>query len=393
MNESDDDDDSSSCQSDQLAELLDDELFSHCSSAAISEKGIREIIQRHKNSTPHHRRLFHAALSNEKVTEEIIRCLLEYFPAAANDADFFRGQMQLHYACNCKNVSIGIIRLLIDAYPDAVRHQDRGGYIPLNNLCNNTELDEAAAIEILKLLLEKYPDSVRHKCSRSMNHLPIHFAVMAAKSPEFCSVLIEAYPGSERIPAISTGMLPFHIACVTSVATVEYLYNLYPDAIDQAASGAYPIHHAITSLTRMPENNQALQVDANEGLKIVKFLLDCDPRVKFQEVTQGESLLHFACRRDYDQTSTIVALGIIEAICDAHPELIRKEDGNGQLPLHKLCAKSSQDNTTTMAILGLLLEKYPESIQRADNEGLFPIHIAAMTNSNKAQSSPCSDLL
>ena len=42
-------------------------------------------------------------------------------------------------------------------------------------------------------------------------------------------------------------MLPFHCACINNtVETVEYLYNLYPDAINHATSnGLYPIQAAI----------------------------------------------------------------------------------------------------------------------------------------------------
>eukprot|EP00984_Skeletonema_dohrnii_P013412 scaffold5549_cov79-Skeletonema_dohrnii-CCMP3373.AAC.15 len=64
------------------------------------------------------------ACCNEVVTEGIIRCLLEHFPAAISDADD-NGHLPLHAACGLnKNVTIGIIQLLIDAAPDSVRHED-----------------------------------------------------------------------------------------------------------------------------------------------------------------------------------------------------------------------------------------------------------------------------
>ena len=124
----------------------------------------------------------------------------------------------------------------------------------------------------MKLLLEKYPESIRHKTNEG--YLPIHVAAgEMTNSNEFCRVLIEAYPGSDRI-ADHNGMLPIHHACLhNTVDTVEFLYNLYPDAIHHATtSGLYPIHYAICALA-------IGETILNPGAKvdIVKFLLHCDP--------------------------------------------------------------------------------------------------------------------
>ena len=125
----------------QSAESLSNELLACCVSDTISEEGIRSIISRHellpKNN--HHVRdyeFFLAACCNEEVTEKIITCLLEYFPAAASDADD-NGHLPLHAACLNNHVTIGIIQLLIDAAPDSVRHQDNAGLMPLHHLCRS----------------------------------------------------------------------------------------------------------------------------------------------------------------------------------------------------------------------------------------------------------------
>ncbi len=105
--------------------------------------------------------LFRIACSKEKPTEGIIRCLLEYFPDAANEADE-DGQLPLHYACDCLDVPRGVIQLLIDAAPDAVRREDNGDNMPLHILCNNTHtaLEERKALVILNLLLKKCPERI-----------------------------------------------------------------------------------------------------------------------------------------------------------------------------------------------------------------------------------------
>ncbi len=354
----------------ESAELLTDELFQCCNCyLGLSEEFLREIIERHEltlNHNNHHRvnnyQFFRIACYNEKITEGIIRFLLDYFPEAANDAAD-DGKLPLHYACDCLDVPLGVIQLLIDAAPDSVRSKDDGGNMPLHCLCNNSDLDEVRALEILKLLLKKCPESIRH--AETETFLPIHIAAIRAKSPEFLSVMIEAYPGSERI-AHHTGMLPIHFACrQKNSCTVEYLYKLYPDAIHHTTSGMYPIHVAA----------------ACTNVDVVKFLLDCDPSVKLQKF-EDMSLLLWACclMLRYNDTNIAAGLEIIELICDADPQFIREETFEGDLLIHRFCCHRECDGITACEFLNLLLKMYPESIRHANIRGQLPIHSAAMVS-------------
>ena len=84
---------------DESVDDLRDELAEFCKTKSISVEGLREIIKRHgitvcKNVECYE--FFRSACSNERVTEEIIQCLLEYFPDAASATDDISGQMSLH---------------------------------------------------------------------------------------------------------------------------------------------------------------------------------------------------------------------------------------------------------------------------------------------------------
>ena len=43
-----------------------------------------------------------------------------------------------------------MVQLLIDAYPDSIRHENNNRYMPLHYLCINKDLDEETGLEILK---------------------------------------------------------------------------------------------------------------------------------------------------------------------------------------------------------------------------------------------------
>mmetsp|Transcript_21240 Transcript_21240/g.32424 ORF Transcript_21240/g.32424 Transcript_21240/m.32424 type:complete len:521 (+) Transcript_21240:62-1624(+) len=384
------------------------ELFSYCRSESLSEDGLGEIIERHRLTTQNlssfrlgRYKFFHAACNNDRVNEEIIRYLLEYFPTAASATNDDNGCLPLHYACQNPNMTLNIIQLLIDAAPASVRCQDNQGRMPLHCLCGSKAIkaNEADELEVLKLLIGKHPEAVRRATNNNNGCLPIHIAGKW-RSLEFCRVLIEAYPGSERItdPA---GKLPLYYACICNTfATVEYLYKLHPDAINHAATnGAYPIHYAVFGVTQ--------RLNPIVALGVVKSLLDCDLGVKLQKVRGMNSLLHGACRLRYNDSNIDVALEIIEAIFDAHPESIEENriasdiqryhqrvqtfinsqlvyarkaknrrvmttpDDNGQLPLHK-----ALQSNVRLGSIKLLVRGNPHALQAPDNSGTLPLHVA-----------------
>jgi ankyrin repeat protein len=334
----------------QSNDILLEELSQICRSDSLSEDGLRAIIEEHgvaPNSSidPNKNIFFIAACSNERVTEGILRYLLEYFPNAARYRyadDQYDGEFALHCIYHNKNVTLGMVQLLIDAFPKYIRHEDHGG-LPLHELCLNKNLNEEVKVGVLKLFLERYPESVRHATKNGM--LPIHFASMT-QSPEFCRILIGEYPGSEKM-VDDDGMLPFHYACqYNTVTTAKYFYQLYPESINvENNNGLYPIRCAIIWGLKNRSNPK-------HGIEVVRFLLDCNPDVLS---STGQTPLHIACN------STQVTLKIVQLLIDAFPEPVRHEDNKGCMPIHLLCCNKKLNDEIGLEILKLLLKSYPES--------------------------------
>ncbi len=390
---------------------LKKELLTFCQSDSLSEDGLREIIiERYgapKNPNITNYAFFHEACLNELVTEGILRLLLEYFPDAAS----FVGPHEdtpLHNMCYNKNATLGMVKLLIDAYPESLHRANIYGWIPLHRFCGNKDLDETVGLEILKLLLEKYPESVRHAASSRgirgiSDSLPLHVAA-GFQSPEFCRILIEAYPGSERTGG-NHGSLPFHRSCQwNTVATVEYLYKLYPESISVANNnGQYPIHFVIRSLKYREDD------DPEAVIEVLQFLLDCNTDVALQK--HGEKFpLYWVCDEatsDNTQLLNAYYIEILQVLYDAHPEAIKEDeitsnvdsfcqevqtfvnnqliharqatdhrvmttpDESGQLPLHR----ALRDNAT-LGSIKLLVKGNPSAVQTVDNSGTLSVHLA-----------------
>ena len=304
---------------------------------------------------------------------------------------------------NRNDVTLDIVQLLVDTCPEFPRIANSDGLTPLHILCANEELDDSTAFDVLGLFLERCPDAAR--CPMNYNaYLPIHAAVVSSKSVEFCRMLIEAYPGSERI-FTSGGQLPLHIACRQGrVATVEYLYKLYPESINVAdGTGWYPIHYA---MTRLKSGNPAI------AFEIVQFLLDCNPSLASQKFS-GKFPLVVVCGIGEVASSTVrnVAVKILHLLFDAYPEaiednlieaffdgipeemqnfinaqrtyarlardstLMSTRDENGHLPLHRaLCGN------VTLGSIKLLVKGNRDAVRIPDNYGSLPLHLAVQSH-------------
>ena len=319
-------------------QLLEDELTGFCRSHALSEDGLRAIFEGHgvapNNNDPNiSYEFFHEACLNKKVTEGILRYLLEYsyFPHAVRYADGYisdeteekvGGCTPLHSICFNKNVTLGMVQLIIDAYPDSIRHENNYGCMPLHQLCRSKGLNDEVGLKILKLLLERCPESVRHATS-----LPIHYAA-ARQSPEFCRILIQAYPGSERMTTDNLVVLPLHMACTyNTVATAEYLYKLYPESINVATNVEfYPIHLAINGIKFREDNSET-------AVEMIQFLLHYNPNVALQECNGKLPfiLLHHWMNENEDEINDNrsrlnACLKILQLLYDAHPDVIEDNE-------------------------------------------------------------------
>ena len=326
--------------------------------------------------------LIHKAISNETISEEIIRCLVVFVPRAAGGTDE-EGHHPLHLACSHNNVTLKIVQLLLEASPVSIMHQDNIDSMPIHQLCCNHDLDDAIALEILKFLIDKSPQSARH--ADKDDDLPIHLACDGLRSPEFCRLLIDSYPGSERIKK-SRGMLPLHFACQSgTVGTVKYLLEIYPDGIHDESEDGNPIYLAIMGLRDRKDSEVAAKMAelllSSSNSNLAAATLKSGGGVFWES---GYTPLRLACGNSH------VTLNIVQRLVDTYPDSVCQED-EGWMPLHYLCGNDELDDMVSVEILRLLLEKCPGSVRHVNNHGHLPIHIAC----GKGSRSPdfCRELI
>ena len=96
----------------QSVSVLLDKLTEFFRSDSLSEDSLRAIFERLEVA-------LHEACRNVRLTEGILRTLLEHFPYAASDTDTV-GNTPLHNIIDNSNVTLGMVQLLIDASPESV---------------------------------------------------------------------------------------------------------------------------------------------------------------------------------------------------------------------------------------------------------------------------------
>ena len=113
-----------------------------------------------------HLPLHKVCLAPTPVRLEDIKCLVKQWPESIGKKDRRCGATPLHYLCS-REPSVGVIRYLMEQWPEAVMIEDSQGRLPLHIACTGVGmydylLDHEARtpLEDIQLLVEQWPASV-----------------------------------------------------------------------------------------------------------------------------------------------------------------------------------------------------------------------------------------
>jgi len=364
--------------SQSTGEQLVDELLEFFHSEFLSEDELREILERfgcapNNNLNIDNYGFFIMACHNDLVTEEIIRYLLEYFPDAAGYTSAEGLLTPLHSILFAnKNVTRGIVQLIIDACPESIDRANSEGNTPLHHLCHKNKIEDSAAMDILGLLLERCPEAAQHVDGSGA--LPIHIAIVKSKSLEFCRMLIEAYPGSENV-ADGKGMYPIHHAIKGDPAIafemVQMLLDCDPNVASQTLHECSPLF--LVCALGSPDVGVLVNDNASMTisilLKILFLLYDAHPEAI------EDNMIEFLFDKFPEQIQDFITTQLAYARPSRDPTFMSTRVGNGQLPLHLALR-----DDVTLGSIKLLVKGNPVAVQTPDDSGALPLHVACQHN-------------
>eukprot|EP00984_Skeletonema_dohrnii_P013788 scaffold5745_cov96-Skeletonema_dohrnii-CCMP3373.AAC.5 len=341
------------------------ELRAYCQSDSLAEHGLRERLShlelQEEDST--YGILLIDVCLNEHVALEMVQCVIEHVPRAASLVTT-GGLTSLHFVCLTKNVTRDIVRCVLEGNPHALRTQDERGYTPLFALCCNRRVDDTVAEEICSLLLETCPESAQ--CSTHDGVLPIYFASQFC-SPDFCCMLIRAYPESSRHEVNGMPVLPYvlfssDVKDSVALAVLKMLLENHPRMVRDFRWNGRPLLHyvALIDLSRAVEVCRSI-IHAFRGLVLER------------DESTGQQLqpLHFACASGN--------LPVVKYILDMCPTAIRGESSNGHFPMHfAICALTGNPQAAVEVVKCLLSVDPSVASQEQEVDGFYPLMRACL---------------
>jgi len=317
----------------------------------IEHKGDSDLLGRAANQRGDNDRTVLWYLVGLNPTIALVKRILQLAPDTIKLRCSTDSPLPLHAAIEAQ-ASYGVIKLLLNAYPEAARVQDAFLKLPLH-----LALKSKNNFSIIKILLEVYPEGV--KVEDNIGSLPLHYAVWS--SFDVVKLLLDTYPEGVKVRG-KEGNLPLHNAAryYNAYDVVKLLLDAYPKGVKvRDKKGNLPLHNS-------------------DAYDVVKLLLDAYPEGVEVRDKDGNLPLHNAARYSY-------AYDVVKLLLDAYPEGVEVRDKDGNLPLRMAIWSDANFN-----VIKLLIDAYPEGARVSWNppnrvhpkashlRGTLPLHLACM---------------
>jgi len=291
---------------------------------------------------------------------DIVKMLLQAYPQAMV-ADGFT---PLHAIVSSTNGTVNdplhIINYLIEVEPSCIRTVDEYERTPLLVASRNKNM----TLDLVQFLYNAWPESIR--IPDSSGYLPIHELCCNEKLGEVASndilqFMLDIDPGLVRARDGSEEYLPLHHAVYNmSFEFCKVLIDVYPESLRvRSSAGMLPIHHVVTH-----PPNRADVVDT------IQYMLDLCPESINANNGHG-SFIHRAAQGN--------RADIVELILKYDPDAASKASRHTTqsilyLPLHWACAYNIHADNVKVA--AALFDAYPQAIDIRNGGGKTPLDLA-----------------
>jgi len=273
----------------------------------------------------------------------------------------------LHSALTCysNNLDIRLVDLMLERWPEITRQRNtRPGEYPIHVLCWGSEFDcfpssrevlsEEKAFAILTKLIRADPSSVQLR-GMADEYLPIHLAVDHSPLP-FLKAIVESFP--EGLKVRCEGDLPLHRAQRCGIENVRYLFDQWPEAIEETPD----IIREIEQSSNYTGKEETLSFLRNQRT----YVREAKRNIRF-DIQDGDGRL--ALHRALIQRN--VSLGSVKLLVQRNLAALQIVDNQGSLPLHYAC-KCQAD------IVQYLVESFGDSLNTLDANGNSTLHCACI---------------
>ena len=267
-----------------------------------------------------------------------------------------RDSLALHIACaNCESVDEVIAELA--AEPASLHLKDSDGNLPLHWACFNKSL---AAAQIVRMVVDAAPEAANE--AGQYGRLPLHTACANSGSVEAVCIVLAVNEGALRVRGVNGG-LPLHWACFNQTDAAAQIVSVVmaaaPEAVQERGEYGLPLHIVCAH---------------SSSIQAVHAVLEADKGALHIRGINGDLPLHWACCNQ-----TEVAVEVVQAVLNAAPDTVREVGQDGRLPLHIVCAHSS-----SLAAVQRILHSHPAALQVRESNQNLPLHCACWNKTESA---------
>uniref|UniRef100_A0A7S4QX19 Uncharacterized protein n=1 Tax=Ditylum brightwellii TaxID=49249 RepID=A0A7S4QX19_9STRA len=270
----------------------------------------------------------------------------------------------LHQVCYHPNVTLDVVRWLVELYPEALRHQTSYGWVPLHRACINDHI----SLEIVEYMINRYPEALRLQWR---GKTPLACAIYCYGHRMLRDDIVTSILGKDpgcvgvRIGEGGEESTVVHLVCKQSkipLNVVKKMVQIWPGSLHEREDGRLPLHNLFYHG----------RYKGDTCTELLDFLLKSYPQsasvstVPNNHIFNESALpLHMACRRGE-------SLDIIKMLGNAYPEAFNSIDNDGMYPLHHYCLSGKVDLPTMVYIV----EKFPVALERHNHFGFLPASYA-----------------
>jgi len=268
---------------------------------------------------------------------------------------------------------------ILNEHPEHAERRDGQGFLPLS-----PAVIDRAPLAIVQILAEAYPEGVIANYFRSDEYGNVHLfsvlhdAVELRLEAEHVTCLLDTAM-SHLCSTLTVGwgcIQSFYANHIKLDSVIERLLADFPELPQQdgdissecTEGDKYALHYAVAS---------------GASIATIERVLRLWPDALVTEGDFGRSPLHVLIeweqsqdRQDDRQERFFHLLRLF-----ASPEALRLCDDDGMLPLHFYCSSPNSDEESSYGTLDLrtvqfLVQGFPESVHALDNQGRTPLHLA-----------------
>jgi ankyrin repeat protein len=289
----------------------------------------------------------HIECKNQCRSAVLLKCI-ELHPRALSEGDG-DSYLPLHRLLLTASSTVEDALMMIDAYPAALKHQNRYGELPIHAECRYRSRSS-----IISKCIDLFPESLA--MSNHAGSLPLHALLSESVSP----IDIVALMMMEKNPAALIRKdlydnLPIHLECRKNcrLSIISKCMDLYPELLAKAdRSGCLPLHWLL--------RNESSTINAT--MKMIE---------KYPEASQhlnhdGDLPLHIECVQQ-------CRLPILSKCIEIYPEALSVADRKGIPPLHRLLRNTLPSSDISRLMMNM--EKYSAAFKSEDRHGNLPLHI------------------